>query len=79
MIVEANQPKGQANFNRNNPDAKPLEGRLEADSNNGFCFSNFNNKGCAKNSKFKTSFNITPQAIEDALDAYKVVYIMKVE
>ena len=78
VIVEANQPKGEANFNRNNPEAKPLEGGLIADPNNGYCFSNFNNN-CAKNSKFKTSFNITPQAIEDALDAYKVVYIMKVE
>ena len=79
VIVEANQPEGEANFNRNNPSAKPLEGRLEADPSNGYCFSNFNNQNCAPNSRFKTAFAITPQAIENALDAYKVVYIMKVE
>ena len=82
VIVEANQQEGEAyeaNFNRNNPDAKPLEGGLEADPINGYCFSKFNNQKCALKSKFKTTFAITPQAIENALDAYKVVYIMKVE
>ena len=79
VIVEANQEEGEANFNRNNPDAKPLEGGLKADPINGYCFSNFNNQKCAPNSTFKTTFAITPQAIENALDAYKVVYIMKVE
>ena len=88
VIVEGYQPEGVvANFNRNNPDASPLKGGLEAgNSMEEYCFtttppkqySNTKSDSC-NNTRFKTTFYITPQDIENALDAYKVVYIMKVE
>ena len=83
VIVKANQEEGEAEFNKNNPDAKPLEGGLEADTEEGYCFtktpySKIVAESCSK-TRFKTSFVIDPQDIENALDAYKVVYIMKVE
>ena len=78
VIVPADQPEGEANFNKNNPNAAPLEGSLVPDPQQGYCFSKYSNS-CDKLSKFKTSFTVQPQDIENALDAYKVVYIMKVE
>ena len=83
VIVKANQEEGEAEFNRNNPDAMALKGELEADSEEGYCFiktpySKSVAESCSK-TRFKTSFEINPQDIENALDAYKVVYIMKVE
>ena len=79
VIVKANQAEGEAEFNKNNPDATPLKGGLEDDPTNGYCFSKHSQSGCSDNARFKTTFEITPQDIENALDAYKVVYIMKVE
>ena len=74
--VPANQPEGTANFNKNNPKAAPLIGSLDAESD-GYCFSKSQFSNACE--KFKTSFTVQPQDIENALDAYKVVYIMKVE
>ena len=74
--VPANQPEGTANFNKNNPKAAPLIGSLDAKSD-GYCFSKSQFSNACE--KFKTSFTVQPQDIENALDAYKVVYIMKVE
>ena len=76
VIVPANN--NTANFNRNNPDAAPLEGSLKKDPEAGYCFSKYTNN-CNENSKFSASFIVEPQDIQNALDAYKVVYIMKVE
>lgn len=78
VIVPANQQPGEANFNKNNPSAAPLKGSLEGPDPEGYCLSKHSN-ACDKLSKFKTSFTVQPQDIENALDAYKVVYIMKVE
>ena len=84
VIVEANQQPGKANFNKNNPNAMPLRGSLDEADSDGYCssktlnaWSNSNSNNC--DGKLTTSFTVEPQDIKNALDAYKVVYIMKVE